>query len=117
MYSGLYVGSETSVIEFSNGGSLQVRHLRQRAKLRTVVAENTGDTAVRIPAYFDIWLVDDSFQSEASVYKDESERYEGGKLAPGVRREGVVLFEVPASVTSYTIQVELADGIMASWEV
>jgi len=85
--------------------------------LVTLQSENTGEGTISIPTSRDISLRAGSSQYEAENYRKDNEEYDGGDIAPGIVREGVVQFEVDESVSAYELQVRLTDDITATWNL
>lgn len=84
--------------------------------LVTVGAENTGDSAVFLPSVSDLSIRTDSSQHDTATYFG-SDAYEGGDVSAGVQREGIVLFEVPESLSGYSLQVDLTLDLTGTWEL
>lgn len=85
--------------------------------LVTFKAENTGAAPVEVPDLYDFILLSGSSQHDAMVWTGESEGYNGGEIAPGVVREGIIPFEVPETTSAYTLQTRLTEDIAASWSL
>ncbi|WP_181684664.1 DUF4352 domain-containing protein [Halorhabdus salina] len=80
-----------------------------------VYAENVGENPVRIPGTYSMSLIAGNSQVDAGIYRAENERYQGGEIAPGIVRQGKILFEVPSSASEYTFRTSLTGNITASW--
>ncbi|MFC6756193.1 MULTISPECIES: DUF4352 domain-containing protein [Haloarcula] len=83
----------------------------------TLSAENVGDERVTVPSTFDISLIAGTSESDVSYYSGDRTEYEGGEISPGIAREGILLFEVDESATSYELAVELTSEITARWNL
>ena len=82
----------------------------------TVIAKNMGTRKIDVPSSYDIILIADGKQySKEGYYGENSYQDISGTLYPGVTGEGSIVFEVPDSITSATIFVELASGVEAFW--
>lgn len=82
-----------------------------------VESENVGTSPVTLPSPYDMRLVTADSKFEAGTHKNLDERYRGGPSDPGEVRTGDVLFEVPESVSSYTLQVEFSNGPIGTWQL
>ena len=74
-------------------------------------AENQGDQEGRLPPErtMDVLVGDEQFDRER--YRgDESEVYEGDDVQPGVRREGLLFFQVPEGTEADDVVLVLDDG-------
>ena len=83
----------------------------------TVRAENTGQSIVSVPTTYDLSLISESSQFSSEFYRGDQTVYEGGEISPGINREGIVLFEVPESASSYQLQANLTREIGATWDL
>jgi len=82
----------------------------------TVVAKNMGTNKINVPSPYNMNLITEGKQySNEGYYGGNSYQDSSGVLYPGVTGEGSVVYEVPDSVTSATISVELASGQEAYW--
>lgn len=82
-----------------------------------VESENVGSEPVTVPTAFGMRLVTADDEAEAGEYQRTEERYDGGETDPGAVRTGEVLFELPESASEYTFEVELAHGLVGTWEL
>lgn len=78
-------------------------------------SENTGNSTVSVPGSYSCSLITGNTQADTTVYFDDDERYSGGEISSGIVREGILLFEVPRSATTYSFRVDLTQDIAASW--
>jgi|GEM_PF-2254646 hypothetical protein len=84
--------------------------------LVTIAAENVGSQQVDVPDTYDMSLIAGNSQYSAGYYSGQG-GYEGGEIAAGIVRDGLVVFEVDESASSYELQIELTNDITASWSL
>lgn len=82
----------------------------------TIAAENVGSKRVSVPDTYDISFIAGNSQHSVGYYQGQDE-YEGGEIAPGIVRDGVVVFEVDESVSSYELQIDLSNDVTATWSL
>lgn len=87
--------------------------------LVSVRAENVGDEPVKLPTPFDIRLGADGAVSRPGQFKRDDERYPGrvDLTSPGDALSGVLLYEVPASSSSFTVQLAVGNKTFATWPI
>lgn len=80
-------------------------------------AENVGEEPVNLPNPFDVRLDADGTVARGTQYEDAGERYQGqvDPYAPGESQEGVLLFEVPESASSYTLRLAVGNDTFVTW--
>lgn len=84
--------------------------------LVSITAQNTGEGTVALPYYWDMSLVAEGQQFDAQFYYGDANRYEGGEVAAGVTRDGIVKFEVPEGLESFELMVDLTWEVYATWD-
>lgn len=80
-------------------------------------AENVGEEPVKLPTPFEVRLDADGSVSRGTRYEDADERYEGqvDPYPPGGSQEGVLLFEVSESASSYTLRLAIGNDTFVTW--
>lgn len=74
-------------------------------------AENQGDEEGRLPPERTMDLLVENEQFDRELYRgDDSEVYEGDDVLPGVRREGLILFQAPEDAEAEDVVLVLNDG-------
>gem|GEM_PF-5864723 len=73
-----------------------------------VKAHNNAGKPVRIPTIYNFALVADHSQYDATYYQG-NDGYEGGNVQADIVREGVVVFDVPKSVSPQSAQFVWSD--------
>jgi len=83
-----------------------------------VTAINLGSRKINVPCPYDMKLITGGKQySYVSYYGENSYRDACGDIYPGVTASGLVVFEVPKSVSEYILMVELSSKEEASWKI
>lgn len=82
-----------------------------------VESENVGESTVTLPTAYNMRLRTDDDEIQAGRYRRGDDRYDGGPHDAGGVRTGLVLFEVPDSASSYSLQVEFGNGPTGTWEL
>lgn len=73
-----------------------------------VKAHNNAGKPIRIPTKYDFAIVANHSQYDATYYQG-TDGYEGGKVQADIIREGVVVFDVPESVSPQSAQFVYSD--------
>jgi len=83
-----------------------------------ITAINLGSRKINVPCPYDMKLITGGKQySYVSYYGENSYRDACGDIYPGVTASGLVVFEVPKSVSEYILVVELSSKEEASWKI
>lgn len=86
----------------------------QQWAIANISAQNTGERTVSVPGTFSMRLIADGQQYQSSVYLGDN-GYTGENLSSGSTTEGVVVFEIPDTVSQVRLEVELTQGLIAEW--
>jgi len=80
-------------------------------------AENVGEEPVKLPNPYGVRLDADGEIARGSQYEDAAERYQGQAepYAPGESQEGIFLFEVAESASSYTLRLAIGNQTFVTW--
>lgn len=87
--------------------------------LVTVRAENVGDEPVKLPTPYTVRLAAGGSPIRAGRYERADERYPGrvDPTPPGEAIEGVLLYEVPESASSFTLRLAVGNQTFATWPI
>ena len=87
--------------------------------LLSVNTENVGKEAVKLPTPYDIRLDADGSVVRAGRFKRAEERYPGRAdlTPPGESLSGVLLYEVPASASSFTVRLAVGNQTFSTWPI
>lgn len=87
--------------------------------LVSVRARNVGDEPVKLPTPFDIRLGADGSVSRPGQFERNDERYPGrvDLTSPGDALSGVLLYDVPASASSFTVRLAVGNETFATWPI
>jgi hypothetical protein len=80
-------------------------------------AENVGEEPVNLPNPYDIRLDADGTIARGSQYQDAAARYQGQvePYPPGASQDGILLFEVPESASTYTLRLAVGNQTFVTW--
>ncbi|WP_324758576.1 DUF4352 domain-containing protein [Haloarcula sp. GH36] len=73
--------------------------------LVTFRSKNHGSQPIDVPELFEIYLLDSRNQYESGSYRQETDEYDGGTLFSGAVKRGIILYEIPDSVTKSDLRV------------
>lgn len=82
-----------------------------------VQAENVGTEPVMLPLGLNMNVLADGSEIASSYYGDLDERYDADTVDPGVVVQGDVLFEVPETASTFTLQVPFGNYLVGTWEL
>lgn len=83
-----------------------------------VNAENKGSNEIDVPCPYDMKLIAGGKQYSKTTYLGENSYQDNcGKIYSGIIAEGIVIFEIPSTVSDVQIVVELTDDYDAIWRL
>ena len=80
-------------------------------------AENTGQGTIHVPSTRDVRILANNQQFDRERHRGDVDEYEGRDLSAGIVEESFLLFEIPSNADDVTIEVEITQEIIATWDV